>query len=1389
MSVKTYKVKIDFGALPAKHTDYCANPKPSGGAPCRVCARAWLWATHVAFNTGVKYLRQKLSMLRRGAGLFRRDGQLVPVMTEEELSKATIKNDALFQALKSKGISGPKALELAHYARDVFRYLCPKEDLDEELVSQAGMSQEARQLYGPLTDKSSAGFSVREFEELLETLKPLAKLGHDLERTHDPTEAAKRAYKILEKIDPDETKYGTGSPPAHTRLIEAWKKNAADSELVARCEKQPGKRREALKGIKAAEYRTAALCALETWDYYRERFGGGKDEEFPERVSSDEGRVRTAVSKLREALGGRVFAPAREVIGLEGEKGSEEGSEWERSMWSIAMQRVLAHIGWWSRRQKEKTAVELKRKHFIEGGYLKDSEYRPLSDPPADVEDWQHSPGYGSQKWFKALRAYEDARTKSDPEAAGTGIKDRVRITGRMLKGWDRVRERWLSAKQQDAQTLMKIVNDLRAVDPRSYGDHRLFEWLAAPECQWLWNGSVSEEESGRADGDCLRAMEAHNRLIDETPSHVQFTEPDPIDHPVWMYYGENSAVKYRIEYDLDRQRPTAIILEVLRLHAGKFARLKNVRLPIAPYPDLEKSFRLVCPDCADGNVKRCRLSCRYCRVDGSWCERVGVKTGKKLPNACVQVSAKEGLIYSDDLMDGEWLGGASYGGVKLIWDRDALDRFSVSADRPGSLSALASKTPQNARVFLSFSCEVPAKTPVPFLLKPTWRASEVAWCNDQKELVLKKEVTHSKDGWLPPDKRRWPTSAIDGGFRILSIDLGMRHAATYTVWELTRQKGVWCVGTDPDGKPVFARKVRDGFVDLPGDDEELAKEEAELRRQLRTLRTRVNGQATLLRVVRLLTVEKKTIDGKDVPLTEAELQVNAESAAEVLHRWAQSESIGEPLRNALEKVVAKPLFAPDQLEAFSKAVSAHRKDVAKMLWDGQPGRIADSGLWAELNRGLETDVREFLKKLRGKPPVEKRKELNLDCGLPSGQTLRGGLSIARLNFLRDAYDFVKKWTFRPRWPGDRRSPTEDQSFAKRERDHLEALREDRTKKTAFGIVAAALGYKADLKRGLWRHPSGLWQHPESGRFFEERGATYVEAKKSDTLADARPHPVEAPCHAIIFEDLSRYRFRQDRPRLENAGLMQWSHRHLIDTTKQIAAMYGLPVGTAYAAFSSQFCSECGAPGARVSRFETEWLEQEWVKRTLASKGKGNEDIRRVANIVKRAAAEGKLQSDADRPWVQLGWGTHFVCANAACERHAQPVNADLNASANIGLRWLRGSEDFRAVVHPKNDRLVRKLRFIPASGFRPHDGGYVPCQVKGGSKSVPIDDDHDAGSGYKVLFRDPTGKVAGLGKGILWYEAKKFWGIARKLAVKKIRAAWASFEEGGEADDEDETS
>lgn len=192
-------------------------------------------------------------------------------------------------------------------------------------------------------------------------------------------------------------------------------------------------------------------------------------------------------------------------------------------------------------------------------------------------------------------------------------------------------------------------------------------------------------------------------------------------------------------------------------------------------------------------------------------------------------------------------------------------------------------------------------------------------------------------------------------------------------------------------------------------------------------------------------------------------------------------------------------------------------------------------------------------------------------------------------------------------------------------------------------------------------------------------------------------NPSKPRVAAIVLEDLSRYRTSQDRSRFENRQLMEWSHRQVLAKLIDMAwKVFGIPVFTVDARFSSRFSSRTGAPGIRCAEvpkgFEQEQPWKKWAAETVL--GPDSKDGTRVpserARLIWSTAALLADAPDKSTLILPLDGGPSFLPVVPHFAGHeGLEANADINAAVNIGLR---------AVAHPDRLDVFPLLRGSPKS-------------------------------------------------------------------------------------------
>ncbi len=234
--------------------------------------------------------------------------------------------------------------------------------------------------------------------------------------------------------------------------------------------------------------------------------------------------------------------------------------------------------------------------------------------------------------------------------------------------------------------------------------------------------------------------------------------------------------------------------------------------------------------------------------------------------------------------------------------------------------------------------------------------------------------------------------------------------------------------------------------------------------------------------------------------------------------------------------------------------------------------------------------------------------------------------------------------------------------------DKMERLREQRVDQTAHAILAAALGVRLRPPQKDSAERAARDIHGEYERFRE-------------------------PVDFIAIENLSRYLSSQDRARSENTNLMRWCHRQLVQKLRQLCESYGIPVLAAPAAYSSRFSSRDGSAGFRAvevaasDRHEWPW-KQDLAKLAQHESGEKKLDAKALASAEHVRCLFDQLDAaEKERPplppgekraprtlLAPLAGGPIFIPLGVQRDTHGQeqptpPMQADLNAAANIALR------------------------------------------------------------------------------------------------------------------------
>ncbi len=202
----------------------------------------------------------------------------------------------------------------------------------------------------------------------------------------------------------------------------------------------------------------------------------------------------------------------------------------------------------------------------------------------------------------------------------------------------------------------------------------------------------------------------------------------------------------------------------------------------------------------------------------------------------------------------------------------------------------------------------------------------------------------------------------------------------------------------------------------------------------------------------------------------------------------------------------------------------------------------------------------------------------------------------------------------------------------------LDAMKEQRINQTANLILAQALGLRHCL------HSESATKRKENGMHGEYEKIPGVE-----------------PAAFVVLEDLSRYRFSQDRSSYENSRLMKWSHRKILEKLALLCEVFNVPILQVGAAYSSKFSANA-IPGFRAEECSIDQLSFYPWRELKDSREKALvEQIRKIGHRL--------LTFDAKATIIMPRNGGPVFIPFVPSDSKDTLIQADINASFNIGLR------------------------------------------------------------------------------------------------------------------------
>lgn len=208
----------------------------------------------------------------------------------------------------------------------------------------------------------------------------------------------------------------------------------------------------------------------------------------------------------------------------------------------------------------------------------------------------------------------------------------------------------------------------------------------------------------------------------------------------------------------------------------------------------------------------------------------------------------------------------------------------------------------------------------------------------------------------------------------------------------------------------------------------------------------------------------------------------------------------------------------------------------------------------------------------------------------------------------------------------------------------LDEMKEQRINQTANMILTQALGVRHKV------HSSSLHERSNCGIHGEYERSPGVDISSF-----------------IVLENLSRYKFSQDRSPYENSRLMKWAHRALTEKLKMLCEVIGMPVVEVNAAYSSKFSAE-SIPGFRAEECNFADLDNfcRWNKNLSP---RANKSLNVIYENHKKM-----LQYDINASSLLPKDGGEIFVPFCGSDDLKQ---ADINAAFNIGLRAVANGKNF----------------------------------------------------------------------------------------------------------------
>lgn len=536
-----------------------------------------------------------------------------------------------------------------------------------------------------------------------------------------------------------------------------------------------------------------------------------------------------------------------------------------------------------------------------------------------------------------------------------------------------------------------------------------------------------------------------------------------------------------------------------------------------------------------------------------------------------------------------------------------------------------------------------------------------------------------------------WENENIQkSGFSVLSVDLGVRYAAAYSLVRVSTRDNIKslsggdvvnrCIGCS-EAHSWYAAVTRQGLIKLHGEGRSTAinSKKTQASREVQGIRqAQETDKQTIINAFAKVGVSPWFANKKEEQLNI--LQLNDEclrlfrrilSRNRIFASWVYKLTLAEKAADTLQ----------DMKNYFSKVGDDFYPDIRQAVEAGDVS-TAEKCLWTaakalreELPKLAEVVTNSVLPQQRYKWSWQPTSRYGfIGSGVMVRETdvkqqkvkryFMGGLSVYRLTQLEELRHCLQSMNRQLHnklgqevgfGADTRNQPVIDP--CPEILDKIASLREERVHQIAHNIVAQALGVR-------------LCETKDK--------ATLDETGRDIYHGSYEVIPGRKPVDFVVLENLKKYQTGIDRAPDENTTLMRWAHRQILAKVKQLLTeVFGIPVLETHAAYTSKIDYTDSTPGFRAQQLTLSHCRR---MEELARTEKERKTAIAYTGILKLLEAENAVKKL--HLYCPRRGGEFFISQHNS--KSISVRNADMNASANIA--W-------RALAAPERLELIHRLR------------------------------------------------------------------------------------------------